>query len=62
LEAELGRQREENELLKRQLAEAQNADKERKKLQDKVDKLENKVSISTPSSSFGFLQIAFVFY
>jgi hypothetical protein len=45
LETELNRQKEENELLRRQLSEAQSADKERKKLQDKAEKLENKVCV-----------------
>jgi homeobox protein cut-like len=44
-------------LLKRQLSEAQGADKERKKLQDKVDKLENRVSISTPSATVSVLPL-----
>lgn len=44
LEAELGRQRDEVALLKQQLAEAQAVEKERRRLQDKVDKFESRVS------------------
>ena len=44
LESELGRQKEDVSLLKQQLSEAQAIEKERKKLQDKVDKFESRVS------------------
>lgn len=43
LESELAREREESISLKRQLADAQSIEKERKKLSDKCDKLETKV-------------------
>jgi len=43
LESELGRQKEEVGILKQQLNEAHAVEKERKKLQEKVDKFESKV-------------------
>lgn len=44
MELDLARAREEASQLKQQLAEAQAIEKERRKLADKVDKLETKVS------------------
>lgn len=49
LESELARQKEEVAQLKQQLAEGQSVEKERKRLAEKLDKLENKAS--TPSAS-----------
>lgn len=44
LESELAREKDEVALLRQQLADAQAVEKERKKLQDKVDKFESRVS------------------
>lgn len=44
LESEVERQKDEVASLKRQLVEAQSVEKERKRLADKVDKFETKVS------------------
>lgn len=43
LESEISRQKEEIASLKQQLVESQSIEKERKKLSDKVEKLESKV-------------------
>jgi uncharacterized coiled-coil protein SlyX len=59
LESELSRQKEEVAQLKQQLAESQSVEKERKKLADKVDKLESKVAYSnTPSPPLGLILLA----
>jgi len=44
LESEIGRQKDEIASLKQQLADSQSIERERKKLADKVEKLESKVS------------------
>lgn len=51
LESEVARQKEEVAALKQQLAEAQTVEKERKRLADKLDKLENKVRYTSSMSS-----------
>lgn len=53
LEADLARSKEENAALKQQLADAQTVEKERKKLADKVERLEGRVSRSVPIPSTG---------
>lgn len=45
LESEIGRQKDEIASLKQQLADSQSIERERKKLSDKVEKLESKVSL-----------------
>lgn len=43
MESELARQKEENASLKQRLADAQTVEKDKKKLQEKVEKFESKV-------------------
>jgi homeobox protein cut-like len=56
LESEISRQKEETASLKQQLVEGQSVERERKKLADKVDKLESKVSSQFSRRSSGGIE------